>query len=130
MESVWEADRIAMSQVFELRKNKIFSLKEAKEIFPVVKRVTSEAIEQVERLKAHIERIAPEPSHRPKYEDELGKIVNRWSQKIVKLGCEPKGLWLVDIDNGQGYFCWKYPEEELGYFHTYEGTFAGRTPIL
>ena len=42
------------------------------------------------------------------------------------LGADVKGLWLVDFDTGAGYYCWKWPEEELAYFHGYEEGFAGR----
>lgn len=118
------------AQVFELKRDKIFTLKEARELLPVIRKITQEAVEQVELLKAKIESIDPEPPHRGPYEEELAAIVNRWSQKIVKLGCEPKGLWLVDFDNGQGFFCWRHPETELGYFHAYEGSYQERTPIL
>jgi len=45
------------------------------------------------------------------------------------LGLEVKGLWLVDFDNGSGYFCWTWPEEGLEYFHGYEEGFEGRTRI-
>ncbi|MBI3607499.1 MAG: DUF2203 family protein [Nitrospirae bacterium] len=49
---------------------------------------------------------------------------------MVQLGCEVKGLWLVDFDNGEGYYCWKYPEDELEYFHEYTSGFSGRTKII
>lgn len=119
-----------MAEVFELKKGKMFTLKEAKSLLPVIKKITDEAIHQVERLKARIEEIDPEPAHRPYYEQELGVIVERWSQKILRLGCEPKGLWLVDFNNGEGYYCWHYPEEEVEYFHSYEGGFSNRTQIV
>lgn len=119
-----------MGDLVHLRKNHVFTLKEARELLPVVKRITELAARQVEEMKAHIEKIDPEPAHLPKYEEDVAAVVNRWAKKIAKLGCEPKGLWLVDFDNGEGYFCWHYPEEELAYYHTYEGAFTGRTPIL
>jgi len=97
---------------------------------PVVRKITQEAVEHMDLLKAKIEHLDPDPVHRGPYEEQLAAIVNRWSLKIAKLGCEPKGLWLVDFDNGEGYFCWRHPEPELNYFHSYEGAYQGRTPIL
>jgi hypothetical protein len=52
-----------------------------------------------------------------------------WAQQVQSLGAEVKGLWLVDWDSGDGYFCWRFPEETLAFFHTYEEGFAGRLPI-
>ena len=45
------------------------------------------------------------------------------------LGVEVKGLWRVDFDNGSGYYCWQWPEEQLEYFHDYEEGFEGRSRI-
>jgi hypothetical protein len=50
----------------------------------------------------------------------LQDIVNGWADEVRALGVEVKGLWLVDFDNGEGYYCWKYPEETVGHYHGYE----------
>jgi hypothetical protein len=50
-------------------------------------------------------------------------------EEAERLGAEVKGVWLVDFDNGSGYYCWRWPEEKLEYFHAYEDGFAGRTRI-
>ena len=42
-----------MGDVIELKKDKIFSLKAAHDLLPVVRRVTQEAVDQVEKLKDH-----------------------------------------------------------------------------
>jgi hypothetical protein len=55
--------------------------------------------------------------------------LNHWSEKILKLGCLPKGIWLVDFDNGEGYYCWRYGDEKIQYFHGYHEGFAGRVAI-
>ncbi|MDO8527326.1 MAG: DUF2203 family protein [Deltaproteobacteria bacterium] len=102
-----------MAEVFQIKRDKIFTLEEARHLLPLVKRVTMEAVNLVEQLKKRIEEFDPDPSQRPYYEHELSLIVDRWSQKIQKLGCEPRGLWMVDFDNGQGYYCWSFPEEDV-----------------
>lgn len=119
-----------MAEVFEMKKDKQFTLQGAREVLPVVRRITQEAVEQVEQLRSRIEEGDPDSAHRPDYEQKLSHIVEHWSQKILKLGCEPKGLWLVDFDNGEGYYCWHHPEDDVDFFHSYEGGFNGRTPIL
>lgn len=62
-------------------------------------------------------------------EEEVQKIVQQWVAHVVQVGAQAKGLWLVDFDNGNGYYCWKYGEKELLYQHSYEAGFAGRTLI-
>ena len=48
---------------------------------------------------------------------------------VQSLGLEAKGLWLVDFDNGEGYYCWSYPEPTIAHYHTYDAGFAGRITI-
>ena len=43
--------------------------------------------------------------------------------------CVVKGLWLVDWDCGDGYYCWRYPEASIAHFHGYDDGFNGRMPI-
>lgn len=62
-------------------------------------------------------------------EADINKVVDRWQQKVTKLGATPKGLWLADFDNGEGYYCWKFPETEISYWHGYNDGFSGRTAI-
>lgn len=119
-----------MSQIFEIKKHKIFSLVEAKEILPLIMRVTQDSVEKVDMIKHHVQSFDLDAFQRQVYEDQAADVVNRWSDKVAKLGCEPKGLWLVDFDNGEGYYCWKYPETDVSHYHPYDGGFQGRTPII
>jgi hypothetical protein len=59
----------------------------------------------------------------------LRDVVNGWAEQLSTLGVEAKGLWLVDFDNGDGYYCWCYPEETIAHYHTYDEGFAGRMKI-
>ncbi len=61
--------------------------------------------------------------------DELRQVLREWTENLVTLGVEVKGLWLVDFDSGGGYYCWRYPEPALEYFHTYEEGFTGRVAL-
>ena len=63
------------------------------------------------------------------HEDDRQEVVHGWIRQLTELGVEIKGLWLVDFDSGAGYYCWKYPEVSLEYFHGYEEGFAGRLPL-
>jgi hypothetical protein len=35
----------------------------------------------------------------------------------------------VDFDTGSGFYCWRWPEERLEFFHGYEEGFDGRVRI-
>jgi hypothetical protein len=95
---------------------RIFSYEQAVALLPEVQRVTNEAVERVENS------VSAEPAT---YE----RIVTEWSDAIVALGIEVKGLWLIDFDSGGGYYCWQHPEPALEYFHGYEEGFGGRVKL-
>ena len=59
----------------------------------------------------------------------LERIFRAWAHQITSIGCEVKGQWLVDWDMGDGYYCWRFPEQAISFFHTYDEGFAGRIPI-
>ncbi|SRR5712692_7884530 len=95
---------------------KTFTYEEAAVLLPDVLRLTHEAVEQVDAL--------PEEAVQ-----QYQAIVSRWAESVMQLGIEVKGLWLIDFDNGSGYYCWHYPEESLQYFHGYEEGFGGRVKL-
>jgi hypothetical protein len=106
-----------------------FSYEEALALLPPVREITAAAVGQIEALYNRVQ--SREEAERRSAELELAvdEIVQAWARKVGGLGCQVKGLWLVDWDSGDGYYCWRYPEETIGYFHSYEEGFAGRVPI-
>jgi regulator of sirC expression with transglutaminase-like and TPR domain len=102
----------------EPSQRKIFTLEEARVLLPRVQQITSDAVFRYARLGGEGEA-----------EEERQEVVRDWAREIVALGVEIKGLWLVDFDSGAGYYCWKYPEPSLDFFHGYEEGFAGRLPL-
>jgi hypothetical protein len=104
------------------RAKKVFTYDEAARMLPEVRRLTDSAHTQVETISAS----AKSPGAA---QEQVESVVSRWANDIMSLGIDVKGLWLVDFDNGSGYYCWQYPEEGLQYYHTYEEGFRGRTRI-
>jgi len=91
---------------------KLFTYEEAVALLPEVRRLTSAAAAEVEQT--------PETAE---------AVVEGWAEAVMALGIEVKGLWLIDFDNGSGYYCWRHPEPALEYFHGYEEGFRGRVKL-
>ena len=108
---------------------RIFSYDEAVNTFPVVRDLTAAAVRQVEALLNSVAGRDELDSRRDELEEARERIVRAWAQQVSTLGCEVKGVWLVDWDSCDGYFCWRFPEQALSFFHTYDEGFAGRIPI-
>ncbi|HYL05893.1 MAG TPA: DUF2203 family protein [Thermoanaerobaculia bacterium] len=111
------------------RSRRVFSYDEALSSFPTVRDLTAAAVRQMEALVNSLASRDELESRRPELEEACEEIVRVWAQEIGAVGCEVKGLWLVDWDSGDGYYCWRFPEETISFFHTYEEGFAGRLPI-
>ena len=98
----------------------MFSYVQASDLLPEVRQATDEAYRRVERLAV---------SGAGTAQAEADAIVQAWARDLLARGLEIKGLWLVDFDNGSGYYCWRYPEERLEFYHSYEEGFGGRMRI-
>jgi len=106
---------------------KVFSYEEARDLVPAVRRRTKEALAALAGTSGGETENAEES--RERLEREAAGILAEWARDIEALGIEVKGPWLVDFDSGGGYFCWKWPEESLEFFHGYEEGFSGRVRI-
>ena len=107
----------------------IFSLEDACRLLPHVKHVTADAVRQAESLAARLRGV---PDDDPEYgplSAALQEVVETWTDAVQSLGLEAKGPWLVDFDNGEGYYCWCYPEPTVAHYHGYDEGFSGRTRI-
>jgi hypothetical protein len=108
---------------------RVFTFEEAARLLPVVRERTREAVERVAAVKVPLEEADDLEARREKLERAAAEILKDWVEAIEGLGIEVKGPWLVDFDSGAGYYCWKWPEGALEYFHTYEEGFAGRVRL-
>lgn len=119
-----------MTNIFEINKKKIFTLNEAKNLLPLIYKVTEEYSKKVRKLINQLEAFPSKQSDRAlEVETQINNLVEQWQSKIERLGAKPKGLWLADFDNGSGYYCWKYPETSIKFFHGYNEGFSGRKPV-
>ena len=106
-----------------------FSYEEALSIFPIVRDLTADAVRQVAAIVRELENAETGSAHREELESSHQVLVEQWTREIEALGLSVKGLWLVDWDCGDGYYCWRYPEPSLAHFHGYDEGFSGRVPI-
>lgn len=106
---------------------RLFTYEEALKLLPEVQRRTESAVAELDVLLQEQE----EESSELDVELTSGyqKIVSEWAESVLSLGIEVKGLWLIDFDSGSGYYCWRYPEPSLQYFHEYEEGFSGRIEL-
>jgi len=109
---------------------RFFSLSEARELLPTVKRLTAEAVRDAEGLAIQLHRTDDTDPKHETLSAELDQVVSRWTRTMQEMSLTVKGLWLVDFDNGEGYYCWCYPEDGIDHYHAYSDGFPGRMRIM
>ncbi|MBL7688061.1 MAG: DUF2203 family protein [Bdellovibrionaceae bacterium] len=115
--------------VVGINRRSVFNLSEARAVLPVVSRLTKQYSERVQNLIKEIEGLKTESPRADLLESEAGRLIQEWQSKIQKLGGLPKGMWIVDFDSGDGYFCWKFPEKSIQYWHHYRDGFTKRVVL-
>ncbi len=106
-----------------------WSLEAARGMLPEVRERTGVAVAAVDALSAERNTPAPSAQKRESIDTRIRARVSRWVREMEALGVEPKGLWLIDFDNGCGCYCWRWPEDSLEYCHGHDEGFAGRIRI-
>jgi hypothetical protein len=106
-----------------------WTLEAARGMLAEVRARTAAAVPEVERLLRARDALAAKATERAEIEESLRARIGRWAREMEALGVDVKGLWLVDFDNGSGCYCWRWPEEELAWFHGHDDGFAGRVRI-
>jgi hypothetical protein len=118
-------------EVVSLNRKKVFNLIDAQQLLPIIYRITDSAQKEVKLLANRVEAIKRTNVVRAsEIESEINVIVEKWQDKVEKLGAKPKGLWLADFDKGDGYYCWKFPETQIAFWHGYNDGFSGRMSVI
>ncbi len=94
-----------------------------------VRERTEAAVGRVDELLLKRDASEPRSEEHVALDQQIRTEVSHWVRAMEALGLDIKGLWLVDFDNGSGYYCWKWPEKSLEYFHGYDEGFAERVRI-
>lgn len=119
-----------MVEIISYNTVRSFTLEEAQNLLPLVYRLTEEVAKKTKYLMLCIEALPDKKSVRAlEIQGQINELIDKWQNKIERLGARPKGLWLADFDNGNGYYCWKFPEVKILYKHGYQDGFTGRILI-
>jgi hypothetical protein len=122
------------TEIIGINRRSVFSLSEARQLLPVINRMTKNAADKVQVLIAKIDAksraIDADREEIEIYESQASQIIQDWQTKVQKLGGLPKGIWIVDFDSGDGYFCWKFPEASIEHWHSYRDGFTKRRRLF
>lgn len=119
-----------MDRVVGINHRGVFSLDEACAVLPVILRITRIYSEKVQDLIERLDALGGQSDGVVvSLESQVNELIRDWQIKVQKLGALPKGLWIADFDAGDGYFCWKYPERTIEFWHDYNDGYTKRIPV-
>lgn len=119
-----------MDHIIEINRRSVFSLNEAQELLPVVFRITKLYSQKVEALIERLDSLGTSnETLSSSIETQVNALIAEWQGKIQRLGALPKGLWIADFDSGDGYFCWKFPERGIEFWHKYTDGYSKRVRV-
>lgn len=117
-------------------KTKYFTVKEAQNTLPLVKKIVKDILDYTFQMRTIAESINGNVEEN--YEiQQMAKEVNGFMKELEEIGCYYKDwsfkIGLVDfpavIDGKEVYLCWRSDEEEIRYYHPMDGGYAGRKLI-
>jgi hypothetical protein len=129
-------------------KSRTFTVREANQTLPLVRRITEDIARDYAELSAcasEYKRLRAEQERDETLEERLNELKHRMGSlsdqidefvhELTEIGCEMKDLekGLVDfpsrMDGRLVFLCWCHGEEQVEHWHELTGGFAGRRPL-
>lgn len=128
-----------------------FTVEQANAMLPLVRAITRDLMNLAQEVSDRKQRVDSLTAGRDltgadPYSAELAEVerdlekererMREYVRELRQLGVEPKDplAGLVDfptqMEGQAAYLCWQYGESEISYWHTLQGGFAGRQPLL
>lgn len=102
--------------IFNLNETKTFSEDDAYELVNLFLAVTVKAKNQINGLSSKLEYYKSQPEEADKIQFELNEAIQKWSEKMRRLGGTPLALYKVKIPAENGFFIWEHPKATLEFF--------------
>ncbi|MBT4792654.1 MAG: hypothetical protein HON90_13860 [Halobacteriovoraceae bacterium] len=92
---------------------KLFTEDEAYELVNLFHAVTSKAKVSINGLNSKLEHYKNQPKEADEIQLELNVQIQKWSDKVRRLGGIPLALFKVKIPAQHGFFTWEFPSVEI-----------------
>ena len=100
--------------IYPLHQEKFFSEDEALDLVNIFLAITSKAKNQINSLNSQLELHKMTPSQSDGIQFRLNESIQKWSEKIRRLGGIPLALYKVKIPiNDDSYYTWEFPNASL-----------------
>lgn len=103
--------------IFHFDAVKSFSEDEAYELLNLLYAITTKSKNKVQGLNSQMEFNKAIPEQARGFEKLINSEIQKWSDKVKRLGGTPISLYQVKIPTQGGSFFWEFPKVELEFHH-------------
>ena len=89
------------------------ALDEVEGLISVLLTSTRRSLQQVNQYKAQMNWFKGQAQKVEELQVKINHEVNRWQQKIERLGGQVQGLWKVKFESDQVDYYWEFPADEV-----------------
>ncbi len=104
-------------QIFNLNTESLFNEDEAYRLVNLLIPITAKAKNKINGLNSRLEYFKFQEAEAELIQNQINHEIQRWSEKVRRLGGFPLALYKVKLPAEQGYFIWEHPSAELEFFN-------------
>lgn len=104
---------LQVHNIYHLNKEKTFSEDEGYELVNLLLAVTVRAKNKINGLNSRLEYYKAQPEQADDLQKELNQEIQKWSEKVRRLGGIPLSLYQVKIPAVNGSFFWEFPSADI-----------------
>jgi hypothetical protein len=101
--------------IYPINDNKTisFSFEEAERIVPLLITISKRCKQEVNQYNSQLALYKGQKEKCSSIQDQINESLNRWGDKMRKLGLTPLSLWKVRIPGIEKSFFWEFPKDEI-----------------
>lgn len=104
--------------IFPVNKQNDFSEDEAIRLVNLLHVVTQKSKNRINSLSGQLNYHKHAPKTAKYYQDQLNEEIQKWSEKVRRLGAVPLSLYKVKIKaQDQSYYTWEFPGVDLVHYN-------------
>ena len=118
MNNLENTDQNNVRHIFPVNKQNTFSADEAQNLVNLLHIVTQKSKNKINALSGQLNFHKNSPKDAKYYQGQLNDEIQKWSEKVRRLGAVPLSLYKVKIkaaDNN--YYTWEFPAIELKHYN-------------
>ena len=88
-------------------------LRKFQEMVPLLRSISRSARKKIAGLNAQLAFFKGQTTKCRKIQRKINHELQKWSEKMRKLGLTPIAIWKVQADTVDGIYSWEFPQEEF-----------------